>query len=241
MTMPPAQVVERAARVLASTSAALVRPYDVVGTTTRLLIAAADATGATSGGLILRRPGEEHVNLLAATSHGAQELEAFQVQVGQGPCFQAVETGEPATALSGAEMSRQWPVLANAFAQYGSAHASPLLWHGEAIGALNLFWRVENGPAAGAQDLMRAFADLATLAIIHAGPVDGTTVLQRTRQALDERTVIEQAKGVVAQQLLVTPEAAFAVLLQIADRENKMVGAIAARVIEEAAAAVAEQ
>ncbi len=228
---------ERAARVLAATSAALVRPYDVVGTTTRLLVAASAAVGAAAGGLILRRLGQDRLHLLAVTSHRAEQVELFQVQTEQGPCFDAVETGRPAVAVGAEQIRSRWPGFADSFATagYRSAAATPLLWHGDAIGALNLFWTGDDESLAEPHDLLQAFADMATLAIVHAGPVPVTTVLRRTKEALDSRMVIEQAKGVLAYRMKVSTAEAFDELLRMAERDGNVVTDTAAAIVRQAA------
>src|ERR1700712_1013993 len=164
---------ERAVQGLTEVAAALVKPYDVIGTATRLLSVAADSAGAAAAGLIMRRLGEAHLELLAATSHRAEELEVYQVQNDDGPCSEAVETGN-AVVVSGAdEMARRWPSAAQAFrrAGYVAVQAIPLRWYDEVIGALNLFWLPELADGPGRSELGSVFADMATLAIIHSGAV----------------------------------------------------------------------
>ena len=187
--------------------------------------------------MILRRAGEPHLEVLAATSHRAEDVELYQVQLEQGPCFEAVETGEPATAETEAQIRARWPELANGFASagYRSAHATPLFWNGTAIGALNLFWAIEQRHEYMDTDVARAFADLAAVAIVHAGPVADTLLEQRTRDALNERTIIEQAKGVLAYQHDIPLEVAFSMLLTTAERDGDLLTRTAARVVEQAA------
>src|ERR1700712_4034770 len=146
------------AAAVAAAAAALVRPYDVIGTAVGILTGAAHTAGATAGGLILRRLGQDRLQLLAATSHRAEELELYQVQHDQGPCFDAVETGEQITADHPAEIARRWPAVADAFNRAGirAVHAVPLSWHGDVIGALNLFFTAAQQPT-GAD--LQVFAD----------------------------------------------------------------------------------
>jgi hypothetical protein len=227
----------RAAGVLAGTAATLVKPHDVLGTVTRLLIAATEATGAAAAGLILRRLGQDHLELLAATSHRAEELELYQVQSEHGPCFDAVEAARPSSATSAEEIARRWPEVAGPFAKagYRSAYASPLIWQGDAIGALNLFWTREEQQPDEAALLLQAFTDMCTLTIVHGGDIPISVVLQRVRAALNERTVIEQAKGVLAQQRRLTPDAAFTALLDLAVEADEPVTRTAATIVSVAA------
>lgn len=221
---------------LAAASAALVAPHDVIGTVTKLLLALTEATGAAGAGLILRRPGQDHLDLLAATSHRAEELELYQAQVEQGPCFEAIVTGAPFSATTLVPIGQRWPGVAEAFlrAGYRSVQATPLRWDGIAIGALNVFWAEPGGYPVTHQELAQAFADLATLTIIHAPTVPVSQVVHRTLAALDERTIVEQAKGVLAQDRRIPMDAAFTALLELAHRNQQLLTATAAEVIERA-------
>ena len=102
---------DRAVQAFAATTTALVQPHDVIGTTVRLMQAAVDTAGATAAGLIMRRPGQDRLQMLAATSHRAEELEVYQAQQEQGPCFDAVDTGEIVRAGHHACCfpTRSWP------------------------------------------------------------------------------------------------------------------------------------
>ena len=225
-----------AVRALADVSASLVEPHDAVGTVTRLLTVAVRATGAAAGGITLGRPGSGEMELLAATSHRAQELELFQVQAFDGPCFQVVQTGEPVAAFGEGEIARRWPQLADPFAAAGyvAVQAMPLRWNGAGLGAVNLFWtRAPEAPAEH-EDLMRAFADLATLAVVHSGGVSVEQVLARAQAALQERTLIEQAKGVLAHQRGLPMDAAFEALFALAGQDGGRLSETAARVVGEA-------
>jgi hypothetical protein len=227
----------RTAGVLAGTAAMLVKTHDVLGTVTRLLIAATEATGAAAGGLILRRLGQDGLELLAATSHRAEELELYQIQVEQGPCLEAVETGAATWATSSASIEQRWPAVAKYFVRAGftSAHATPLIWQGDSIGALNLFWTDEQPKSQSLDQLIQGFADMATLAIVHSSEVPIDLVLLRIRGALSERTVLEQAKGVLAQQHKVGQAEAFSILMETAAAADEPLTLTAAKIVERAA------
>ena len=225
----------RAIGAVGAAAAALVRPRDVVGTTIRLLAAAAGSVGAAGAGLVMRRLGQDDLQLLAATSHRTEEFELYQAQQAQGPCFDAVETGQIIDA-AGRQIGDRWPQVAGAFqrAGYTAVQAVPLRWHRDVIGALNFFWADEQGAATADPQLGELFADLATLTIIHSDPVTATQILQRTGSALDERTVIEQAKGVLAEQQHLSMDAAYLQLLEIASGRDQLIGAAAAEIVDRA-------
>ena len=229
-------VSDQAVQAVAAATAALVSPHDVIGTVAQLLQSAAGSVGSTAAGLILRRLGQDQLQLLAATSHRAEELEAYQAQHEEGPCFDAVETGVPVRANGRLELAARWPVAAPAFerAGYTAVQAFPLHWHEHVIGALNLFWTDQVTPVD--RSFGEIFANLATLIVIHSDPVTAGQVLNRTRSALDERTVIERAKGVLAHEKSLSMDAAYGSLLEQAARDRQQVTTTAAAIVDQAQA-----
>jgi hypothetical protein len=69
-----------------------------------------------------------------------------------------------------------------------------------------VFWAAERDTHDQAA-LLQGFADVATIAIVHAGRVSNSQVVERTREALASRHVVEQAKGVLAYQHALDMEA----------------------------------
>jgi hypothetical protein len=177
------------------------------------------------------------LEFLAATSHRVEELELYQLQVETGPCVECVRTDEHVVATQLDDVRVRWPELGEPFRRAGfvGVHAAPLHWHGRAIGALNLFWtddRDLDGQGAG---LAQTFADVATVAIVSTGGVPVTQVLRRTRAALRERAVIEQAKGVLAHRENLDMAGAFEHLLEMAGRNGNDLRITAADVVRQAA------
>ncbi|QNE16580.1 GAF and ANTAR domain-containing protein [Kribbella qitaiheensis] len=225
----------RAVRELAAAATTLTVEHDVVGVTTSLLAGCTRAVGAAAGGLVLARPDDEKLELLASTSHRAHELELYQLQIDDGPCVEAVRTGQQVAATGVDEIGARWPKLLDAFeaAGFAAARAYPLLWHDHALGALNLFFSA--GPDTdGIGEVGQAFADIATVAIIHSGRLSAQDVVARIRAALDERVVIERAKGVLVQTSNVTMEEAFDHLLKLSRTNGTPLGQIASQLIDNA-------
>jgi AmiR/NasT family two-component response regulator len=72
---------------------------------------------------------------------------------------------------------------------------------------------------------------MASIVIIQAGTMTPTQVLTQTRAALDERTVIEQAKGVVAYTKDLSMDSAFDHLVSLAHDRGQHLTMVAAAVI----------
>jgi GAF domain-containing protein len=99
--------------------------------------------------------------------------------------------------------------------------ALPLRFRNVTLGALNLF-SVTRAPMSDADIMVaRAFADLATLGIVqHRAASEAQRVNEQLSGALTSRLVIEQAKGVVAEQAGVDLAEAFSRLRAYARDSN---------------------
>ncbi|WP_433004353.1 ANTAR domain-containing protein [Kribbella sp. CA-294648] len=222
---------------LALASAGLLGTGDVIGMTTSLLAGCARATGASAAGLVVVRPDDGRLELLASTSHRAHELELYQLQVDEGPCVDAVRTGAAVTAAGSDEIADRWPSVTEAMRQAGfdAVHAAPMLWRGEALGALNLFFPDQES-SGEIGEIAQTFADMVTIAIVHSGRLTALDLAERFRAALDQRIVIERAKGVLAYVEDVPLDEAFELLLALAGDSGEPLGEVAARVIDNAVA-----
>jgi AmiR/NasT family two-component response regulator len=69
--------------------------------------------------------------------------------------------------------------------------------------------------------VVQAFADVAAIAIIHADLPPVQDLARITRRALDARTVLEQAKGVIADQTGLDMAASFDHLRALADQRGQ--------------------
>jgi hypothetical protein len=106
----------------------------------------------------------------------------------------------------------RWPRFAAAAQQasFASVHAVPPRLRGQAIGALNLFHRTPSSLPEDDLALGQALADVATIGIpqeraIRRGEIVNEQLQNRTHQAV----IIEQAKGVLAQDLGLSRDEAF--------------------------------
>ncbi|GAB3932894.1 GAF and ANTAR domain-containing protein [Kribbella albertanoniae] len=225
----PSALPERAVRELAAATAALVTEHDVVGTITNLLAGCADSVQASAAGLIMAEDGLE---FLAATDHRAQHLELYQVQIEDGPAKDCVTTGQPLTVIGLDAIAARWPKLREPFrtAGFSGVHAAPVNWQHTTLGALNLFFD-EAGPVADVVLVAQAFADITALVIVHGGSLSAADLAARTKAALAERTVIEQAKGVIAYTENVSVDAAFDRLIELARQQQRPLTLVATDVV----------
>ena len=171
---------------------------------------------------------DEHDRLraIAASSEDTHMLEVFALQHQEGVCLDVYRTGKP-EQTSTAGTAERWPNFSKlALAHgYGWVCGLPLRHGDEIIGALNLFRRKDEPLGDHDVRLGQALADVATVALMQRRE---TTQARRQatqlQAALDSRVLIEQAKGVLAERLDVTPDEAFVALRrQARDANRKLV------------------
>jgi hypothetical protein len=103
----------------------------------------------------------------------------------------------------------------------------------ETIGALNLFHR-NPGPLPPLDlSLGQALADVATIGILQERAIRrGEVVTQQLQTALNNRVVIEQAKGVLAERGTIAMDVAFDRLRGYSRRTNQLLSRVARRIVE---------
>ena len=79
---------------------------------------------------------------------------------------------------------------------------------------------------------MQAFADVAAIAIIHAGLPPIRDLARITRRALAARTVVEQAKGVIATQTGFDMAASFDHLRALANQRGQPLETFARELVD---------
>jgi len=209
-------------RAFVSLASSLVNGYDVVDLLNGLTEDCARLLDVASAGLLLA---DEHgvLQVLAASSEQTWQLELFLLQRAEGPCRDCHLTGLPVAVPDLGQSVDLWPqfVPAAVDAGFASVHALPMRMGDTVLGALGLF-----GTTVGAlnlDDLIlgQALADVASVALAqHKVAADRTRVNQQLQTALTSRAVLEQAKGVLAQQGGLDMTEAFAVLRRYARSHN---------------------
>ncbi len=205
-----------------SLASALAAGDDVVDLLTILTAQCARLLDVASAGLLLAdERGVLHV--LAASSERTRELQLFQVQREDGPCRDSYRDGAPISVPDLAAEIGRWPQFApHALAAgFASVHALPMRLRQSKLGTLGLF-----GTAIGklnAEDLSlgQALADVASVALVQDRTAnDRAAINVQLQTALTSRVVLEQAKGVLAQQGQLEMHDAFVVLRGYARDHN---------------------
>jgi len=204
---------------------------DVTDVLARLVADFDAATGGGSAVAILALDPDDGLALLAATSHRAVELELLQSQRLEGPCVDAVRTGADVVGSGADELEQRWGSVGRAMVDAGfhTVHAFPMRWRGDALGGLNVF--LGAGATMPDPDLGRAYADVATLAIVQSIALSHEQVHARLHEALADREVVEQAKGALAHAQGLDMEQAYRRLLDLADRTPSSLSVVARDVV----------
>lgn len=211
----------------------LVDDYDVAEVLHRLTAYCVDLLGATAAGILLSdQRGNLHV--LASSSEHVQLLELFQQQANEGPCLDAFRGHEMVLVPDLAGEILRWPRFAPKAVNdgFGAVHAIPLRLRHETIGALNLF-STEPGPL-GEVDLLvaQALADTATIGILQERTIQrGEVLTEQLQTALNNRIIIEQAKGVLAHASGIEVQEAFEVLRGYGRSHNSRLSGIAHQLV----------
>jgi GAF domain-containing protein len=224
---------ERLARTLVELADTLVDDFDVVDIMSLLVERSVELLDASAAGLVLA-DSYGALRLMASTSEATKLVELFQVQIDQGPCFDCYRSGEPVIAEDLGEAAGRWPRFAPYAIDSGfsAAHAIPMRLRRQVIGALNLF-RTEPGTLDTADvSAGQALADMATIAILQARDVHEThAVVDQLQHALQNRILIEQAKGVLAERAGIGTDVAFTRLRAYARARQMKLSRVAEDVI----------
>lgn len=211
----------------------LVDDYDVVELLQTLVDACIDLLDASAAGILLA---DEHgeLELVASTSEASSVVEMMQLGAAAGPCIQSFRTGTAISLPFIADAPVEWTAfrdvaLANGFS---AVEAIPLRLRETTIGTLNLLRENEGAPPADDLVAARAFADVATIGILHERSHRESELLaQQLQGAMNSRVLIEQAKGVVSYTSDVSIDDAFALIRRFARSQGLTLTEVARRLV----------
>ncbi len=212
----------------------LVEDFDVVDFLSRLTKRVVELDLAAEAGILLANS-SGGLRLMAASHERSQLLELLQVEVREGPCQDTFDTGAQVVVADLEAEQERWPTFGARALELGfrSVVAVPLRLRGDVLGGLNLFSTQAGDMDHVQRSVVQAIADVVTISLIQYRELEHSqSVAAQLQHALSSRVTIEQAKGVLAEQLKVSPDEAFVLLRDYARSTNRKIAAAATGVVE---------
>jgi GAF domain-containing protein len=168
------------------------------------------------------------------TDERSPEIDASQYASGRGPCLDAWRSRQPVQIADMAAARISYPEFSAVAMEHGIASllALPLIAGGVGIGALNLYSRQPD--AFNEVDAATGLEMAAAASIVFANASAYWAVFDLSEQlgeAMASRAVIEQAKGVLMAAMGCTPDAAFDLLRQQSQTENRKLRVVAEEIV----------
>lgn len=219
-------------RTVSEFSGRLLTPYDVDAVLKDLMARLVDVFDLAGAGMALAEDGE--LRSTVGFPARVDALEQIQNAEQAGPCVEAFRTGEVLAFPDLDRCADQWPAYCEAARArgLGSAVGIPLRLIGQSVGAVDLYatgrreWPEEDLEAAV------VLADMVTAYLINASKLRQQEQLtEQLQQALESRTVIEQAKGVIAARNGVSIDEAFELIRRHARSHHVTVRGVADAIV----------
>jgi GAF domain-containing protein len=168
------------------------------------------------------------VRTLAASHELLRIVDDLQFQLGEGACFDAL-SGQGAVTANDLATDPRWPRWGILVSERTGLHASlsfRMAVKEAVLGTLNLY---SVTPASfGHQDTVLAYV----VAAHTAAAVAQTRQLEQLTQALESRTVIDQATGVLMERFGLDAEASVGVLRRISQANNVKISTLAVDLVQ---------
>ena len=212
----------------------LIDDYDVVDLLQFLVDTCRDVLDTTAAGILLA-DARGDLEVVASTSEASRLVEMMQLSAEQGPCIESFRSGRR-VSVPDIEASKDewWQFRGSALAQgFRSMDALPLRLRDATIGTLNLLRSTAGAAPEETISAAQAFADVATIGILHERTLRESAILSEQLQAaLNSRIIIEQAKGVVSHTRGVSIDEAFTLMREYARSHSMGLSIVAARLVD---------
>lgn len=180
--------------------------------------------------------GTRHRQSLYASDSVMEHVEAVQFSLGEGPCFEAFETGVPVLVPDLAiDAGQSWPLFASELAstEVGAIFAFPLRRGAAEFGAMDLYRRSPGWLADAEVATALRITDIAASALLAAsatdqdGEISEDWIMELTRT----RAAVHQATGMVAGEFAIPTAPALALLRAYAFARGRLLDDVAADLV----------
>ncbi len=192
---------------------------------------------AVDGAGLMLADEDQHLRNVAVSDDRLAHLEDLQVEHHEGPCVEAFEEKELVRAEDLASETR-WPVFCPTAVRAGicAVLASPIPYNQRAVGVVAVVSAARHPWTPEGELALMAFTDLAALLIASMMRSEEQSELATQLQgALNSRTGIEQAKGVLMGQHGITAREAYQRLRAQARTQRRKLVEVCAEVVDAAA------
>ena len=195
------------------------------------IVAAATMGDGTSCGITLSRDGRPMT--VASSDERASRLDEVQYGQGDGPCLHAMRTGQ-VVDISDLASDERWSEYRVVAMAHGARSSLSLpLRSGSTSGALNFYAGETHHFGERERDLGGSLSEEASRAVgLAVRLAEHTELNQNLSTALESRSVIDQAIGIVMGQSRCDAEAAFQMLRSASNHRNVKLRIIAADIVE---------
>jgi len=176
----------------------------------------------TEASITLLRGGQP--TTVAHTGQLALDLDEMQYLRGHGPCLEAA-VGGVSVAITDAQTEDRWPDYLTTFLERGarSSLAIPVPAP-QLVAGLNVYAPVADGFCEADSQVLVEFAGFAGVALTNMQTLESARELaENLKAAMEFRSVIEQAKGILMERHRVTGEKAFRMLADASMHTNRKV------------------
>jgi GAF domain-containing protein len=187
--------------------------------------------GASTASITLAERGR--VITVATADPRATRIDQHQYEQGTGPCLDALRSAS-VVHVADVRGERRWSGFDTVMLSHGmrSALAVPLVVRDGAVGVLNLYASAPDGFDEPDQQLARALAAHAAVALTAAlRTYDQVSLTDNLRIALSSRSVIDQAIGIVMGRQRCSADQAFDVLRKVSQQRNTKLRHVATELV----------
>ena len=175
------------------------------------------------------------IEVATANTEAGRAVEQLEAELAEGPCTEAMETGQQVLAPDLAAVADRYPRFVPQALEAGirSIHALPMSVRGEHIGSMDVVATEELHLDAGQLGVAQILADVAITYLSNSRALQEKTALaDQLQHALGSRILIEQAKGILAERHNLTVTAAFDRMRQHARSNQRKLHEVAGEVVQ---------
>lgn len=224
---------DRLTEVLKTFARALVTDYGIEEMLDDLCHEVVAILGVDGAGVMLEDDAGD-LRFVAASDDTVRRIESLQIDMKEGPCLTAYQTGELCLVrdLAVDDMFPEFSPRALAVGM-ASVQSFPLSAEGRCVGALNLYAAKPEALGDAEVEAGLLLADVATVYIMNCRTLaESHKLAGQLQQALDSRVVIEQAKGKLSEQQQVSVAEAFEILRRYARNNGRKLREVAVEVVD---------